>query len=394
MIKCIYCKNEFVDKQFTLEHIFPQSLGGAACPSLFKTRNVCKTCNSNAGLFIDGQFIKSWFTVNFNAANYRRYVNFESECTLPLNYCGIIDELSSENEVCEMWLGPTGDPIYHFHESIKERYSTYAGGGPIDLKKNPGTAFISLATDNLNWTKVVLDSFKAHFKKAKRYSTNITNNSFDNVDAYDFYFDEVTEKQENTIDKLSEFNGAIHKCRHSHLIDHDERFLIKIAIGFGYNILGEPFLNSNYYSNLQKGLWEQDSQKRSVLNLHGTGILKSDKKLANILKWEGGNTIYFTKSLNHLGCTITLDNRNMTVAISDEPALWGNCSFPIPDDGLIYVIIPQINKCVGPYNLARYISFKNGGLQIKELNDLDKIRINLNTLPPFRSDDYPTEDIQ
>ena len=45
MFECIYCGAELDDSQKSLEHIFPDALGGAKLPdNLFKTRNVCKFC--------------------------------------------------------------------------------------------------------------------------------------------------------------------------------------------------------------------------------------------------------------------------------------------------------------------------------------------------------------
>ncbi|MGZ5027986.1 MAG: HNH endonuclease [Methylobacter sp.] len=55
---CIYCRLDKSESDFSLEHIIPQSLGGAAAPDYFKTRKVCSTCNNNLGLFVDASFEK------------------------------------------------------------------------------------------------------------------------------------------------------------------------------------------------------------------------------------------------------------------------------------------------------------------------------------------------
>ena len=62
MIKCIYCTKEKEEHEFSLEHIFPTALGGKVLPdAVFKTRSVCRECNSRFGLYIDGAFLKSFF---------------------------------------------------------------------------------------------------------------------------------------------------------------------------------------------------------------------------------------------------------------------------------------------------------------------------------------------
>lgn len=64
MKRCIYCRQEKDDDQFTLEHVIPQFLGGAYTPESFKIRDVCKNCNNNLGLFVDAGFEKNWLVSN------------------------------------------------------------------------------------------------------------------------------------------------------------------------------------------------------------------------------------------------------------------------------------------------------------------------------------------
>ena len=56
---CIYCNTEKAESELSLEHIFPESLGGDLCSGLFKTRDVCIRCNNVAGLFVDGAFVQT-----------------------------------------------------------------------------------------------------------------------------------------------------------------------------------------------------------------------------------------------------------------------------------------------------------------------------------------------
>jgi len=70
---CVYCRLEKDLTEFSMEHIFPQSLGGALCGNLFKTNQVCKRCNNILGIFVDGAFIKSFFRTNDEAVAIRQY---------------------------------------------------------------------------------------------------------------------------------------------------------------------------------------------------------------------------------------------------------------------------------------------------------------------------------
>lgn len=255
MAICIYCGNDKPAEEFSLEHILPRDIGGAACPDLFRTHRVCQRCNSISGLFIDGAFLKSWFTINNKSIDAYKYVDYQNGCILPLTYGGILEAECTEDQVCEMWLGPTGDSIYHYHPKYEERYSAYAGGNPIDLKRKPGSAYLLTATDDSKWLKIVLLSFREHFKEAKRYAANL---GIDNINVYNEFFDQIEDEQREVIGRLKKLRGETHKWSMSIHLGYEQRFLFKLAIGLGYNLLGEDYLTSEYYQRLKTGLWEQD----------------------------------------------------------------------------------------------------------------------------------------
>lgn len=124
MHTCIYCNQDKEDDQFSLEHIFPDSIGGNLCSDLFKTHDVCQRCNSISGQFVDGAFIRNWFVKNDDALSARQYLNLESDESIePLVYMGMVENLPLEkDEVCEMWLGPCGARVYHFHSADEARF--------------------------------------------------------------------------------------------------------------------------------------------------------------------------------------------------------------------------------------------------------------------------------
>ena len=47
-MKCIFCKEEKLDAQFSIEHLFPDAIGGS-----FKIHSVCRDCNSDLGREVD-----------------------------------------------------------------------------------------------------------------------------------------------------------------------------------------------------------------------------------------------------------------------------------------------------------------------------------------------------
>jgi len=101
-------------------------LGGAACPEIFQTEQVCRRCNSLAGQWIDGVFLKSWFVQNETGINAQLYLDPKKPGISPLFYMGFDEEIPlPEGEVCERWIGPAGAHIYHIHQRDDERWHSF-----------------------------------------------------------------------------------------------------------------------------------------------------------------------------------------------------------------------------------------------------------------------------
>lgn len=137
MIECIYCQQQKEEKEFSLEHVIPQFLGGNFVSDKFKTRRVCKTCNNNLGLFVDAAFEKDWLIFNYLNTEAYAFFNPNKPIPLPLQCMGI-SELKppyiSEEDLCEYWLGPLGEQVFWIRPD-DERLYWYSGGNPRTVKK-------------------------------------------------------------------------------------------------------------------------------------------------------------------------------------------------------------------------------------------------------------------
>lgn len=160
--RCIYCNEYKPDDEFSLEHIFPDSMGGNVCPDLFKTRDVCRRCNSIMGLFVDGPVIKSWLAKNAETIAYRDFIDLNDlQSWMPFSYMGVDYSLKfGENEVCEIWLGPFGEHLYHVHEVDDPRYDSYAGGNPINRRSDPGRAYLFLTVSEPKKYSLTIRKFR------------------------------------------------------------------------------------------------------------------------------------------------------------------------------------------------------------------------------------------
>jgi len=384
--ECVYCGEKKSISEFSLEHIFPDALGGTLCDDLFKTRNVCQKCNSKCGMWVDAPVIKNWFSQNVGFQAALEFVDLEKGSILPLSYMGILDELNSVDKVCEFWLGPCGDSIYHFRDKSDERFESIVGGDFIALKKNPGTAYLFAATDSPDWLRTVLFSFKSQFKYSRRILCNLSvDGAFKDSD----YFETPSNQDMIIIDQLQKRNGKPHQLNFSITIGAEARFLCKVALGIGYNLFKDDYLQTDYALELRKGLWERDHNKRSKLQIFGTGFNYEKSDDFDLMRYPSGHLIRLILINNRLILSFCLYGEiSSTIVISDDIRF--SREMEKFKDGKVYLVFPQINKFLGPYELPNYLAHMiNVEPKISELEMIEKRRIPFDQLPPFRSKGYP-----
>nr|WP_230968056.1 HNH endonuclease [Nostoc sp. WHI] len=378
MRRCIYCGERKELTKFSLEHIFPQSLGGSSLSNLFKTHHVCRYCNSIIGQWVDGSFIRNWFTQNFKASIANVYIDSQGNCILPLSYMGRVKRFeTSEQEICEFWLGPCGDSIYHFHDAFDSRYDTFVGGNPINLKKNPGDVYIIAVPTNPFWQKIVFNSFISHFNKARRFICNAPDENNG-----EWIFSKSSEKEKAIIKILMEARGTDHEV--NNLIDpySHERFLAKIALGLGFNIFGDKYLETDYAQFLRDILWRKKPNNTSELKRFLGYFDPVGESLKVILPWEGAHTFLIMSIGDYfILCMCIYGKAFLNVVISDERSLWSD--HKNYSDGQIFLVVPQLSKALNPISLPIYISHKLQELPAKELQELEALKIDPSTLPPY-----------
>ena len=380
---CIYCERSKDDSEFSLEHIFPQELGGNLSSDLFKTRSVCARCNSLMGLFVDGMFLKNWFRVAYNAESAREYIDITSPSSVePLIYMGQIKSLSlSNDEVCELWLGACGSVYYHFHAADEKRFQPYAGGDPIKRKADPGRVYLFLTSKQPLWSQLALRSFVTAFPKARRFAGNfgIADDPGRIVEAPDNIADEH-------LRRLAPLLNQEHSCEISYKLGFEGRWLAKLAVGLGVNLFGPSFLQTTYAKSLHLALWEQDPNKRAQIPVRGTGFLSDTvDQTDSVMGWAGGYTIRLHAVDDIFVLTIHLPNqKSLHVVISDEPSLWESQEFNKFRLGQIYISFPLLGRFVGPIGLDEYIGHRVKAKPVPELEAIERMRIDPSTLPPCR----------
>lgn len=382
---CIYCGKEKDETEFTLEHILPRSLGGAACANTLKTRDVCERCNSILGLFVDGEFSKSWLINNYAMLSALTYLDKDNGGAVPLIYMGNIDKQSNESHVLEFWIGPSGENIY-CRRPADSRFETYVGGNPILSKASKKEVIVFGTTSNPYWLKVGLDSFKEQFREANRYSGNIGKPS---DTGWDNYFTEPDTDGILFVNAVNDYRNLVlgqhdnqHGCKFSLNVDFANRFLPKIALGVGHAFLKSGYQQSTYAKCLRDALWCKSSKERNNLKIRGRGYWSEDKLLDKTLGWDGGHTIVIQRHKDDLSIALTTYEKTAGIlVITDEYSEYCNLYTDLIDDGLVFVVVPSRAVCSGPISLPEFVAYKTGNHDIPELRVIEKMRVKSADLP-------------
>lgn len=375
--RCIYCDKKKPSSEFSLEHIFPDAMGGNICPDPFKTRDVCRSCNSTMGLFVDGSVIKSWFAKNAESLAYREFVDLKNpKSWMPFAYMGVDHSLKfGQNEICEIWLGPFGEHLYHVHEIDDPRYDSYAGGNPINRRSAPGRAYLFLTVPEPEKYSLTIRSFAQQFKKTNRYAGNFGIEGLDN--ATDFVAPLPADLvAEHTALAQRARSGDEWKIRVVYEIGFEERFLAKLARGMGYKLFGESYLGTPYGAAMQLALWEKDRAVRGKL-IRGVPLMSPKlQAVKSHTSLPGTYSILLWALADVFALILTLpDGSSLSVVISDKPALWSAAEFDCYREGVMYIVAPQVETCVGPMPFPDFLAHVLGKAPSQPIASLERRRI-------------------
>jgi hypothetical protein len=396
-LRCIYCEGRRGDPKFSLEHIWPQALGGAACPKIFQTDQVCRRCNSLAGQWIDGAFLKSWFLLNEAGINAHLYLDPKKPGASPLFYMGFDEEIPlPKEEVCERWIGPAGAHIYHIHQRDDERWYGFAGGDFLHRQRlDAGRAYIVLTSPTAYWVLASLLSFVAYFPEAKRRCLTTVMGLPDTInvlapDAGPISASEATE--------IAFIRGRPDDRAHHHRlsisVDFSDRFLAKLGVGLAHTILGPAVSASPYVGELRGAMWCQDPEERSRFQMRGTGFWRdgsTDDLFSKFAGWPGAWTILLSPQRQGFAVVLfTPSGRPMTIMLSDDPSLWPPHIGSEYGAGLFYVVVPERESAFGPIPLLDFVSHKLGRRRHADLLTLEAMKTDRSLLPPMRPSAAPT----
>lgn len=375
---CLYCNQEKNESEFSEEHVLPQAVGGNLSPTNpFKTPDVCKRCNNVAGLFIDTGFIKSWFTHAARSEEARRHIRLDQNTIFPLSFMGPIPELAHEDKICDFWLGPTGDSIYHFHSPYEEVQNMPVLVGPApNLRQSvdPGFVFVFLVPSNSVWWIPILRSIILQFKNSALFLAN------GNAPAGGA-FSPIPENLAELLKTLESMRGESHHMQLQISIDGETRFLAKLALGMGHLFLAPSFSSSPDAKILRDMMWARTREERANIPMRGSGFLgQGDFTGKEFLSWREGHVL----TLLPVGGTIALHasfygKQCATIQISENPEHWAGRGL---ENGVVYVVSPGLRRCVGPISLSDFLAHHLDQAKCEALIQLEREIESVPPLPP------------
>lgn len=386
MKTCIYCGQEKEHSSFSDEHIWPAALGGDFLPTNpWRTTDVCAECNSISGVYVDGEFIRSWFgkaELSYGSLDYLAAKGIVT--AIPLDYLGQIQGLAPEDVIAEYWAGPCGANIVHIRPRDDGSWGAYAGGDPRAKRINAGRAYMALTTQNDFWILVSLASFKKHFDRAERFVTNMDipeDWPFKNPD-----LDDPIQASDMALMARVIRTGASDRSLHSQVavrLDAGNRMLAKMALAIGYKLFGSDFLNTEYAGHLRNGFREAKAEKRRDIPIRGSGFLNSGglDEAGKTLSWPGGWTLLVQLVESKLALNVIAPTgRSMTVMVCDEPEMIKRLSSDF-HHGLVWITVPAAGRAVGPISFNEYIAHKIECVSSPTLTELANRRGDPASLP-------------
>lgn len=371
MKHCIYCRTDKVDSDFTLEHVIPQFLGGAYVPDFLKTRDVCRKCNSNLGLFVDASFEKNWLVSNWLRHSASAFYDPGQPMGLPLICMGNSDLNPPglpDGYVCESWLGPLGEQVYWLRPHDEKMFG-FVGGNPRTTKTVETRAYFLFSERSHKDMFRTWLSFEMAFEGRKVKKVMCT--EIRGADPAEIGFMKPDNLDSLRIEYFRS-QCAISQTRQNKLsidINFDHRFLAKLAIGVSYCLFGKKVLETDYAKELQKGLWHREGDDHPMMRGRPMFAEEGDPLFNSLIGFPNAVTITILLSSEGVSLNLNIGAKlNWTVLCVPQYILTAEEKAKI-GDGRIMILVRSLKKCVY-LTLPEYLAHKSNVAVIPELRDI------------------------
>lgn len=373
MRECIYCNKSREEESFTLEHVIPQCLGGAYAPEELKTRDVCKDCNSNLGLFVDASFEKNHLVSNALHLNARDFFDPANPTSLPL-LCQGYSELAppgiTDMEVCELWLGPFGESVY-WVRSTDERLYWYAGGNPRTMKQKKSRAYFFFNETSTKNIDLVLLSFRDAFKRRKVRKISCT--TVEGFDLANIGFSEPDDLDCERVSYLLEQRKGKNQVygQMSMNVHFDRRFMSKLALGLSHVLFNKEVRKSVYSRELRKGLWHMPDEP--IPKVRGIATFSDRELLAkDHLGFKHGVTVTVCPVGDVVGVILNIGRMLAFAVMCAEIKELSETQTSYLGEGFSLILLKSLQKCVR-LTTPDLVAHNLGIVEHSELSHLEKL---------------------
>jgi hypothetical protein len=370
MPTCIYCLEEKDKQDFSLEHVIPQFLGGKSAPDKYKTRDVCRKCNSILGQFSDASFEKS-HAVHHALNDLALHLNDQgSKAGVPLRYMGntqLSPPEMQDDEVCELWLGPAGELVHWIRKADSKLY-WYAGGNPITTKKIESRAYFQFSVNSNKNIMRTWNSFSDAFTKRSVRKIMITAVSGADIRTIGFSEpDELDAIRCKYFIQQSE-GGISQEISLPININFDIRFMSKLALGISYVFFGEKILRSAYTRELRNGLWWIEG---NTPNINGATLYSKerDKELNSLTGLPGAIVLIIQRIDDAIALTLNIDSQHTwPIKCADIKDL-DESDLDKIGPGVALIVFKQLRQCI-EISLPDFYAHKSGVMPNKKIDEI------------------------
>ena len=346
--QCLYCWQEKPTSEASLEHGVPQFLGGAFAPPNFHLSNVCRTCNSRLGRWVDASYGKSWLVTNHLAmASQSLYTSLKSTpiplvCMGPVEIPGLV---AAKGSIAEFWLGPYGSQVVWVRQNDEDMY-WYAGGDPVGAKSEPSIAYFIPNDPNLTKFRMGVASFLAHFKKKKKKVRRILIAHFEDQQEGFVYpgFDAPLAEDKTNLEHIFKILEAPIQVRMAFYAAFDHRFIAKMALAIGYSLFGPAYLQTPHAVEAKRSLWPQPEHPDQLRGSSTFGS-KLPTEVAQFLGYPSAVAITIMK-LGHEDYVMAVSiDQKLPFSVVLAPSELNSVRVD-PDLGYALLLFPSLKKSV------------------------------------------------
>ena len=373
MRECIYCGELKAEDMFTMEHVIPQCLGGAYAPEELKTRDVCKDCNSNLGLFVDASFEKNHLVSNILHLNARAFFDPADPTSLPLCCHGYSDLAlpgMTDAEVCELWLGPFGESVYWVRPK-DERLYWYAGGNPRTVKQKKSRAYFFFTEASKKNLELVLLSFRDAFRRRKVRKISCT--TIEGFDIASIGFSEPDDLDHERVSYLLQQTRGKQQVHGQMSINvhFDQRFMSKLALGLSHVLFDKEVRNSRYSQELRKALWFRLGDP--IPAVRGITTFSSRELPAKeYMSFEHGVTLTVCPVDDAVGIILSIGRTLTPAVMCAEIRELNKTQISHLGEGFSLILFDSLQKCV-KLTMPELVAHNLGMVKHSELSQIEKL---------------------